>query len=435
MLTIERSTGARTCDGVTRRDVLRIGTLTAFGISLPSWLELEAKSGAKEERATSCILLWMNGGPSHIDSFDPKPDAPAAIRGEFKTIPTTQPGIHFTEHLPRLARRLDKFSMLRSVTSPENGHERATHDLLSGYRFTPALSYPAYGSVVVRELGDRGDMPGYVLLGGYPFGYGGAGYMGAQYNPFQVADDPNRGSFRVRDVALPNGLTMDRMERRRTLLEAVDTFQRRVEASDVSTMTAFYEKAYSLLSSPAAKRAFDLSAEPLSLRDRYGRTRFGQQCLLARRLVEAGVRFITIDMPGWDTHENNFPSHVRLLSSVDASYSALLDDLESRGLLDSTLVIWMGEFGRTPKVNPAAGRDHWARAMCVGIGGGPIQRGIVLGATDANAETPTERPITVPDLAATIYKALGIDFTKEYLTPQNRPIRINYDGVPVEELF
>lgn len=425
----------RTCDGILRRDVLRVGALTAFGLTLPGILRAEARAGAKRTASPSCILLWMNGGPSHIDSFDPKPEAPAEIRGEFKSIPTSIPGVHFTEHLPRLAKRLDKFSVLRSVTSPENGHERATHDLLSGYRFTPALSYPSYGSVVVRERGDTGEMPGYVLLGNYPFNYGGAGYMGAQYNPFQVTGDPNRDAFRVRDVSLPNGFSLSRVERRRAMLAAVDTFQRRVEAKDVATMDAFYEKAYALLSSPAANRAFDIELESPAVRERYGRTKFGQSCLLARRLIAAGVRFVTVEMPGWDTHQNNFPSHERLLSSVDESYSALLDDLDDRGLLESTLVIWMGEFGRTPKVNPSAGRDHWGRAMCVNLGGGGISRGIVLGATNEHAEEPVDRPVSVPDLAATIYKALGIDCAKEYLTPQNRPVRINYDGTPVAELF
>lgn len=434
----------RNCDGVPRRDFIRIGALSAFGITLPRLLELQAaqiqagqdgSAAAPAQRDISCVLLWLNGGPSHIDSFDPKPDAPAEIRGEFKSIPTSIPGVRFTEHVSRLARRLDRFSVLRSVTSPENGHERAAHDLLSGYRFTPALSYPSYGSVVTREQGDRGELPAYVLLGGYPFGYGGAGYMGARYNPFNVQSDPNRKNFRVRDVSLPNGFSLARVQRRRSILDAVDAFQRRVEASEIATMKSFYEKAYSLISSSAAKRAFDLSREAAHNRERYGRNRFGQSCLLARRLVEAGVRFVTINMGGWDTHQNNFRSLAKRLPQVDVAYSALLDDLSQRGLLDTTLVICMGEFGRTPKVNPSAGRDHWGRAMSVTMGGGGVRTGLVIGTTNDRAEEPTERPIRVADLAATIYRAFGIDFTKEYMTPQNRPARINYDGVPVEELF
>ncbi len=439
---IDLVTGAtRTCDGVDRRDFIRVGALTAFGVGLPAVLRSEAAAksaaltGASSRQPINCILLWMGGGPSHIDSFDPKPDAPAEIRGEFGSIPTTEPGVHFTELLPRLARRLDRFSVLRSVTSPENGHERATHYLLSGYPFTPAVEYPAYGSVVTREHGGRNEMPPYVLLGSHPFGYGGAGYMGDRYNPFTIKDDPSRSSFRVRDVSLPNGFSIDRVERRRSILQEIDAFQRQVEAAEVRTMESFYEKAYALVSSPRAKRAFDLDLESPRVRDRYGHSRLGQSCLLARRLVESGVRFVTINSGGWDTHQNNFKSLASRLPEVDVAYSALLDDLLARGLLDTTLVVWMGEFGRTPKVNPSAGRDHWGRAMVVTMGGGGVRCGQVIGKTNERAEEPVDRPIRVEDVAATIYRALGVDFAKEYITPQNRPVRINYDGEAVGELF
>src|SRR5688572_12020653 len=426
----------RNCEGVNRREFLRVGALTAFGLSLPGILRHEAHASAAARKPISAILLWMNGGPSQLDTFDPKPDAPAEIRGEFGSIPTRIPGLRVTEHFPRLAACVDRYSVLRSVTSPDNGHETATHYLLTGYKFTPAIEYPSYGSVVQRELSSGSEMPGYVLLGGYPFGYGGAGYMGGTYNPFTIEGNPANDGFRVRDVSLRGGVPLERVRRRRTLLHALDGFQREVETSEVRAMDSFQEKAYALVTSPRAKEAFDLSRESPVLRERYGNTNFGQSCLLSRRLIEAGVRFVTVNAGGWDTHQDNFSSlKGARLPEVDLGYSALLEDLHARGLLESTLVIWMGEFGRTPKVNPSAGRDHWAPAMTVCMGGGGLRTGIVVGETNERAEEPKTRPIRVEDIAATIYHAFGIDASKEYMTPQNRPVRINYDGEPVRELL
>jgi hypothetical protein len=439
------------CDGIKRRDVLQIGALSALGLTLPDWLRMHAaqasglSSGSPAKTAAprgpgemSCILLWMNGGPSHIDTFDPKPDAPQEIRGEFKAIPTKVKGIYLSEHLPRLAQEMDKFSILRSVTSPDSSHETATHYLLTGYPGNPTVVYPAYGSVLTRERGYKNALPPNVLMGGNPNGYGGAGYMGAVYNPFQVTGDPSSKEFSVRDVTLPAGVVQARLDRRHAMLAALDTFQRNLEtqATAVRTMDQFYERAYSLITSPVAKKAFNLAEEPDKLRDDYGRHRFGQSCLLARRLVEAGVQFVTIDSGGWDTHENNFVSlKTRRLPELDQGYAALLKDLHARGMLDRTLVVWMGEFGRTPKVNSSAGRDHWSYAMCVCMGGGGVKTGMVVGETNERAENPKERPIRVEDVAATIYQALGIDYHKEYESAQNRPLKINYDGEPVLELL
>jgi Protein of unknown function (DUF1501) len=440
----------RYCDGIRRRDLLQIGALSALGLTLPDWLRMRAaqaatagvasgrRGGASGQKEVACILLWMNGGPSHIDTFDPKPEAPAEIRGEFAVIPTNVKGVYLSEHLPKLAQQTDKFSILRSVTSPDGSHESATHYLLTGYPFTPALSYPSYGSVVARERGFRDALPPYALMGGYPFGYGGAGYMGAVYNPFNIGGNPGSKNFSVKDVTLPAGVAPERMDRRRAMLAALDSFQRQVEteARAVRTMDQFYERAYNLVTSPLAKKAFNLADEPDKLRDEYGRTTFGQSCLLARRLVEAGVPFITINQGGWDTHENNFKELKKSrLPELDQGYAALLKDLHARGMLDHTLVLWMGEFGRTPKVNASAGRDHWPNAMCVCMGGGPVRRGIVVGETNERAEVPKERPIRVEDVAATIYQALGVDYHKEYESPQNRPIKINYDGEPIREVL
>lgn len=438
----------RYCDGIKRRDLLQIGALTALGLSLPGWLRARAAQAASTapgspppktaKQDVACILLFMEGGPSHLDTFDPKPDAPQEIRGPFKAIRTNVTGVYLSEHLPKLAGQMDKFSILRSVTSPDGNHETATHYLLSGYPFTPSVSYPAYGSVIARERGYRNALPPYVIMGGLPFGYGGAGYMGAVYNPFNIGGDPNRKEFSVRDVTPPSGITLERVDRRRAMLAALDTFQRNVEtaAESLRTMDQFYERAYSLMTSPLAKKAFNLAEEPETLRDEYGRHTFGQSCLLARRLVEAGVQFVTINSGGWDTHENNFTALEKTrLPQLDQGYAALLKDLHQRGMLDRTLVVWMGEFGRTPKVNASAGRDHWPYAMCVCMGGGGVKTGIVVGETNERAEHPKERPIRVEDVAATIYHALGIDYHKEYESPQNRPLKINYDGEPVKELL
>ena len=442
----------RYCDGIRRRDLLQIGALSALGLTLPDWLRMRAAEAADLSSALShpspsgggvpgevaCILLWMNGGPSHIDTFDPKPEAPQEIRGEFGVIPTKLKGVYLSEYLPRLAQQMDKFSILRSVTSPDGSHETATHYLLTGYPGNPAVSYPSYGSVVARERGYKNALPPYALMGGYPFGYGGAGYMGAVYNPFNVGGDPASKSFSVKDVTPPAGVDLARIDRRRAMLTALDTFQRSVETEPraIRMMDQFYERAYNLVTSPIAKKAFNLEEEPAKLRDEYGRNNFGQSCLLARRLVAAGVRFVTINQGGWDTHEQNFTSLKKSrLPQLDQGYAALLSDLHARGMLDHTLVIWMGEFGRTPKVNSAAGRDHWPYAMCVCMGGGGVKTGIVVGETNERAENPKERPIRVEDVAATIYQALGIDYRKEYDSPQNRPLKINYDGEPVHELL
>lgn len=428
------------CDGITRRDFLRVGGLAAFGLTLPGLLKAHAatRNLPSTHKDVSCILLWMGGGPSHIDTFDPKPDAPQEIRGEFGAIKTNVAGIQISDKLPKLAQQMDKFSILRSVTSPDGGHETATHYLLTGYPFNPAIEYPAYGAVLAREKGAQNQMPPFMNFGGFQFGHGGGGYMGAVYNPFIINGDPNNPHFSVQDVSPPNGVDMERVQRRRSILQELDTFQRNVEARQkiVQTMDEFYAQAFNLITSPVAKKAFALKEEPDKLRDEYGRHYFGQSCLMARRLVEAGVRFVQVNYGGWDTHENNFNAlKNHLLPHVDQGYAALLNDLKQRGMLDSTLVVWMGEFGRTPKVNSSAGRDHWSQAMVVCMGGGGIKTGMVVGSSNERAEMPKERPIRVEDVAATIYKALGVDYEKEYISPENRPLKINYDGEPIKELF
>ena len=431
----------RNCEGATRRELLRVGAIGALGLSLPGLLRQQALGGVDPKKdQISCILMWMQGGPSHIDTMDPKPDAPSEIRGEFKAIPTNQAGVYLSEQLPKLAQQRDKFSILRSLTSPDSSHGTSDHFMMSGFRFSPAVTYPTYGSVVAKEKGYRDGMPPFVQLGtnvDRRFNGGLAGYLGAVYNPFEIAGDASAKDFRVQGLSLSDGIDLKRVDRRVTMLEAVNRWQKKMESSSgvIDTMDKYQQLAYGLITSERAKKAFDLAAEEQKLRDDYGMNSLGQSCLLARRLVEAGVRFVTVTDGGWDTHQNNFKSlKERLLPRLDQAYAALLKDLHARGLLDNTLVVWMGDFGRTPKINPSAGRDHWGQSTAVCLGGGGIKTGVVVGASNEYAEMPKDNPIYVPDVAATIYHAMGIDLETYFTTADGRPIKVNYDGRLIADL-
>jgi uncharacterized protein (DUF1501 family) len=435
---------AADCSGVSRREFLSIGGLSVLGLSLPGFLRLQqaaASAGAAPKKPVSCILLWMQGGPSHIDTLDPKPDAPADIRGEFGAIPTALPGVRITEHLPRLAQHTDKFSIIRGH-NPENGsHGVADHLMMSGHKFNASLPFPCYGSVVAKERGYHHGMFPFVQLGRYidrRFNGGIAGFLGDQYNAFEVGNDPNANYFQVRDLSIAGEGERQRMERRYSMLTELDRYQKNFEerARAVKARDIFYEKAHSLITSPDAKRAFEITQEPDKVREMYGRTTFGQSCLLARRLIEAGVHFVTVTDGGWDTHQNNFKQlKDRQLPRLDRGYSALLQDLHGRGLLDSTLVVWFGDFGRTPQVNPSAGRDHWAQAGVACMGGGGIKTGQVVGATNQLGEFIIDNPIGPQDLAATIYHALGIPLHTWYRSQDGRPVELIPEGKPIAQLI
>jgi Protein of unknown function (DUF1501) len=432
----------RSCDRVTRRDVLRVGSLTALGVSLPGFLQIQAKvSAAESRRDVACILVWLQGGISHIDSFDPKPQAPEEIRGEFGTIATNVPGITLCDPLPRLAQHQDKYSILRSLNPRNGSHGVADAYMMSGHPFNQSIIYPAYGAVVAREHGDKKAMPPYVQLGtliDQRFGGGVAGFLGDQFNPFVLPGDASSPSFAVRDVVLPGGVDRERFQHRMKVLRRVDTWQKQMETEPAAPLQAagtFYQKAYNLVTAPHAKKAFDIHTEDPRLRDRYGRNSLGQGCLLARRLIEAGVRFVTVTDGGWDTHQNNFKSMKdRLLPKLDGAVSSLLQDLADRGQLESTMVVVLSDFGRTPKVNPSAGRDHWSTAGIALLAGGGIRPGLAVGQTDALGEQPTEAPYYTEDVAATIYDRLGIPLDTTHHTPDGRPIQVNYDGRVIREL-
>ncbi|MFO0805908.1 MAG: DUF1501 domain-containing protein [Gemmataceae bacterium] len=425
---------------VDRRTFLRVGSVSTLGLGLPQALAAKAAHPAGT-RDINVILLWMGGGASNIDTFDMKPDAPAEIRGEFKPVATNLPGVRVCEHLPLMSRRMDKVCTLLSVSHPESGdHVAAVHYMLSGYPQRPdptgqpanSLIYPAFGSVVSKEKGWQNAMPPYVVLTGKAAPYTGAGYLGTSYNPLTIKNDPGDPAFSVQDVTIPTAIGLDRTKRRQSMLETVDAWHKQTDGT-VGERGKFYRQAYDLVTSPAAKRAFNLKEESDKVRDRYGRTRHGQSALLARRLIESGVRFVSVETAWWDTHQDNFKLlKDSRLPDVDRWWSALLDDLDERGLLETTMVIWMGEFGRTPTVNGQAGRDHWGWANAICLSGAGIRMGSVVGKTDRKCERPAGTTHSTHDFAATVYRNLGIDGTKEYLTSDGRPILLNYHGTPID---
>jgi len=422
------------CDGVLRRDFLQLGMLSALGMSVTDLLRWQALA-APAKRDISCILIWLDGGPSHLDMFDPKPNAPKEVRGPFGVTPTALPGVRISEHLPLTAKAMGEIALVRSLTHELGNHNTGRHYLMTGHRPTPVVAYPSLGSVLAKETGFKRQLPPYVIVP-QPVEYSQAGYLPGAYGPFSVGGDPSKPDFRVRDLNAPEGVSITAEAQRRDALRQLDEFSREVEDSPVTeARDAFYEQAYRLLGSPAAKAAFDLNKEPGQLRNRYGRKLIGQGCLLARRLVESGARFVTVVDRGWDTHQDiarNLPD-ARFrgsgkLPALDRAYSTLLADLRERGLLESTLVVLMGEFGRTPKINNRAGRDHWPRAGFVSFAGGGVNGGQVIGATDAHGEVPTDTPVRPEDVAHSMLRLLGVDPNQQYTAPGGRPLKILEKG-------
>ncbi len=431
----------RTCDGASRRSFLKAGFLGLAGLTLADVLRLRAEQSTRGEstKDTSIILIWKGGGPSHIDTWDLKPNAPAEYRGEFKPIKTNVGGIEISEHLPLSAKQMDKFSILRSVTHGDAGHESASHFLLTGYKPTndiPSNEMPSYGSIVAKERGPRkAGVPAYIAVPRAPRSSA-AAYLGVGYNPFAVGGDPNQANFSVKNLTLPNGISMARLENRKRLLDAVDTLKRDVDQTGLMDgLDAFTKKAFEMVTSPAAQQAFDMNKEPDKVRDLYGRSTMGQSMLLARRLVEAGVTFVTVDAGGWDTHANNFEAlKKQKLPQFDTAWSALVQDMQQRGLMKNTLVLVWGEFGRTPRINKDAGRDHWPGAMSVVLAGGGLQMGQAIGQSDAKAEYAKERPLSPEDVLSTMYRVLGVDQNLEYYNEAQRPVKILNSGEPIKEL-
>lgn len=420
------------CDGTARRDFLRLGMLGLGGLTLPEFVRAQKKGADK-----SLIFLWLAGGPPQSDTYDMKPDAPLEYRGEFKPISTKVPGIQMCELMPRTAEQADKLCILRSVMSADLGsHERSSRYLQTGVLPVPNTDFASYGSVYVKEKKFSGAFPPYVgILKPSERGYG-AGFLGAQYDPL-LAGDPSEKNYRLRDLAPPEGLTLDRVERRKEVLKEFNQAWKAVDTeAKLNSYDPAVEQAYNMVFNEKVHSAFDITKEPDKMRDLYGRTQIGQGLLMARRLVEHGVKAVSIWMGGWDTHSKNFTSlKEKLLPPMDQGFGALLGDLHQRGMLENTLVVQVGEFGRTPKVNGQAGRDHWPRAFSVALAGGGLKGGTIIGATDKHAAEVADRPITVEDLSATIFTALGVDIHGVNHTPEGRPIAIVNGGKPVREAF
>jgi hypothetical protein len=424
-----------------RRGFLHVGLLGGLGLSLPQFLSMEAKAQQKQYKtregvAKSVIQIFLPGGMAHQESWDPKPYAPTEYRGPFGTINTSIKGIKFSQNLKHTAKIANKMTIIRSMAHGEAAHERGTHNMFTGYKPSPALQYPAMGSVVAHELGPNNNLPPYVCVPSVPNEFANSGYLSSAFGPFAIGSEPSRGDFKVRDLNMPGGVDDTRFNRRRSLLETVDHHFRTIEESDaLDSMDAFYQHAYKLISSQKAREAFNLKAEPEAVQNRYGMNTPGQRMLLARRLVEAGTRFVSLTAGGWDHHDNIKNGIQGQMPPVDQAIAALISDLDERGLLDSTLVMVTSEFGRTPKINGTGGRDHWPRVFSVGLAGGGIQRGLVYGSSDALGGEPEEDMVGIQDLATTVYNQLGITGDKELMAPGDRPIEIVDGGRVLDEIL
>jgi hypothetical protein len=432
------------CESVTRRDCLRLGLSGLLGGGLIDALRVRGEAAITNARPTSCILIWMDGGPSHYETFDPKPGAPSEIRGQFKPIATKVPGVSFSEPMKRLASIADRLAIVRSIRHDQGNHGAGNHYMMTGA--PPRIPvgcgafvsfHPSLGSVTAHERGAAGGLPPYFSMPSMSRS-GGPNFLGAGFAPFVVPDDPSAKTFRVRDVGPARGVAEGRSSERRELRARIDRLPRfsdKAAGDPALALDTYYEQGYDLMSSAPAQRAFDIANEPDKVRDTYGRTPFGQRCLLARRLVEAGVPFVTLNQGGWDDHIGIFKGYDKRMPAFEATIAELILDLERRGMLESTLVVALGEFGRTPKINKDAGRDHWANAMSVLFAGCGTPGGLVIGATDKRGYAASERILSPENFASTVYTKLGIDPARIMHTPSGRPVQLVSDPTPIRELM
>ncbi len=423
-----------------RRAFLHVGMVGGLGLTLDQFFRIQAAQGqtpaAKQPKAQALIHIFLPGGSAHQDTFDPKPLAPIEYRGEMGTVKTKLDGVYFNEYLKQTAQLADKITVCRSMTHGEAAHERGTHNMFTGYRPSPALVFPSMGSVVSHELGVRNNLPPYVCVPSMPTNFAGSGYLSSAYAPFSLGSDPANPGFSVQDLNLPGGVDAKRFSSRRNMLAAVnDHFAAKEKADGLEAMDTFYQRAYALISSEKARAAFNINAEKPALRDEYGRNAAGQRMLLARRLVSAGVRLVSLTYGGWDMHGGIKAGMQGQLPVFDQAFAALIRDLDRSGMLDSTLVMVSSEFGRTPKINATAGRDHWPKVFSVVLAGGGIKKGFIYGSSDATATEPENDPLSVEDLAMTVYHAIGINAEKKLMAPGNRPIDIVRQGQIRKELL
>jgi hypothetical protein len=447
MLNVTTGDRYRHCNGLTRRSFLQAGFLGVAGLSLPGWLKLKAESAAqnKATRNTAVILIWLDGGPTHLDTYDLKVKAPAEYRGPFKPIKSNVPSLDICELLPLQAKVMDKFGVVRSLAHTTGDHFAGAHWMLTGYLGSTAANldpmYPSAGSIAAKVRGpNRAGLPAYVAVPyaasvGLIPGYNSAAYLGTSYNPFQTGGDPSAPNFSVQNLQLPSGVTLGQLEDRKRMLGRFDGLRREVDRSGtLDTLDRFQREAYEMISGPAARRAFDIDKEDPRLRDRYGRHTWGQSTLLARRLVEAGVTFVTVHMGGWDDHAQIEAAMKNKLPIVDRALSALVTDLSERGLYQRVALCVCGEFGRTPRMNPSAGRDHWGESGFALLGGGGLKTGLAVGSTTDKGEYPKERPVSPGDLLATLYHVLGIDTSLSFTDRSGRPHTVLREGTPIAEL-
>ncbi len=423
-----------------RRDFMYVGLVGGLGLTLGDFLRLEAQASETTRnpvaKARSLIHIFLKGGFAHQDSFDPKPQAPPEYRGELGTVATRINGVRFSEHLSRTAQVADKLTVIRTMTHTEAEHTRGEHNMFTGYRPSPALVYPSMGSVVSQQLGARNNLPPYICLPNQTSLYAGSGFLSTSYGPFALGADPGRPGFRVRDLALPTNTDQARFSRRRRMLSAVDDhFRSREQSDSLDAMDSFYQRAYAMLSSRQAREAFNIRAESTETRQRYGLNRAGARMLLCRRLIEAGVRFVSMSYGRWDSHTFHYRAIGYQMPRFDQALAALINDLQARRLLDHTLVVVSTEFGRTPRINTSAGRDHWPRVFSIALAGGGVKRGHVYGASDATASEVAQNPMSVENLTATIYHLLGINPNHELQAPGNRPIPIVRQGQVVRDIL
>ena len=439
----------RNCEGIQRRDCLKLGLGALLGGGFVDALRLRALAKNNASPKTSCILIWLDGGPSHFETFDPKPHAPAEFRGEFQAISTKVPGVFFSENMKRLAAISDKLTIVRSIRHNQNNHGAGNHYMMTGAPTRIPVScgahvsfHPSMGSVASAERGALDGLPPYFSMPSMARS-GGPNFLGARHAPFVVSDDPNEESFQVRDVSIPPGLEDVRTINRRKLRGQLDTFLRfqdRAAADPVLGADENFQQAVSLITSPAAQRAFEIGREPDKVRDAFGRHAFGQRALLARRLVEAGVPFVTLTNGGWDDHANIFPRFRERAETFDPVVATLIEDLDQRGLLETTVVLVMGEFGRTPKITKlsgrsAPGRDHWSNAISVLVAGCGTPRGQIVGATDRNGYTSIEKIYGPENLVSSIYLKLGIQPDSILYNRSGRPVHLVSDPRPIAELM
>lgn len=418
-----------------RRKYLTIGSIG--GLFLGDYLKLRSEEVSKKNpKAQSVIYIYLPGGYAHQETFDPKPNAPIEYRGPLTSIKTSLPGVYFSQYLSETSKVANKIAVIRSMSHSETAHERGTNNMFTGYKPSPAIQYPSLGSVVSQQLGIRNNLPPYISVPSVPNEFAGAGYMSHSYSSFSLGSNPEDSGFRVRDLMIPNDITNERFDRRKTMLDVVNkSFNNNQNSDKLNSLNSFYQNAFDLMSSKQAIDAFNLDKESDKTKEIYGKNSAGMRLLISRRLVEAGVRFITVTYGGWDHHDNIAGNISNQLPAFDKAFAALINDLNQRGLLDSTLVCIATEFGRTPKINPTSGRDHWPKVFSTVMAGGGIKEGIIYGSSNETASEPQDNIVGIEDWAATIYHLLGIDYNSHLIAPGNRPIKIIDGGNHISDML